>query len=213
MASDAEIDREKERERGILAGPDRKWLLMPRDEYVEEHSRQYWGQRRDKIVDRVQNAFLDFSLLYDHLDEEMCREIFGAPPTGRGHVGPHGHIGDVKLEGVRDALAFIIFGMVKASDTREAVFNQQGYEWTVFGELLEEAIKQVGIRHGVLIDEIEPMVFRGRSAPRIEETIKRAKAGEGLTGSEIELLQKSGQIDEERLFEAIQEAVEAPDEQ
>lgn len=68
MASSDENAANIGRPRGFLSPADRKWLLMDREEYIEGHSRQYWGQRRDEVYERVHNAILDFSLLWEHWD-------------------------------------------------------------------------------------------------------------------------------------------------
>lgn len=103
MASKDEIEREQERNRGILNGADRKWLLSPREEYIEEHSRQYWGQRRDKVRERTRNAILDFSLLFDHMTIDDWEAVSGSRPS------PSVWFDDPAFEaGVRDTLASML---------------------------------------------------------------------------------------------------------
>lgn len=116
MVSSDEIERETSRGRGFLSGADRKWLLMSREDFIEEHSRQYWGQRRDKITERLRNAFLDFSLVFEHLGEDERAKVFGRKP-GQPIPDP-----DVR-RGVRDALA-LIYRETKAPEGQGSPFEK-----------------------------------------------------------------------------------------
>lgn len=112
MVSKGKIEREMARGRGFLSSADRKWLLMPREEYIEEHSRQYWGQRRDELQNRVYDAILDFSLLWEHWDrdERWDRRAWWTVRGAEG-VRPYDEqIEDQALEdGLRDMSAFALF--------------------------------------------------------------------------------------------------------
>lgn len=87
-----------ERGRGILTEADRAFLRNP-----DEYSRQNAHARQNAIGERVRNAILDFTVLFDNLDAEGYQRIFGRPPTPKSQ-----RYADPALEaGLRDALAFV----------------------------------------------------------------------------------------------------------
>lgn len=103
MVSNGEMESKKDRDRGILNDADRKWLLMDREEFIEEHSRQYWGQRRDEVRKRTRDGILDFSLLFDHMTIEDWEAVSGSRPS------PQVWFDDPAFEsGVRDTLASML---------------------------------------------------------------------------------------------------------
>lgn len=61
------------RERGMFTEADRKWLITPKEEFIQEHSPQYWGQRRDDFAERLVHTLLDFRLLAANYDEHTDR--------------------------------------------------------------------------------------------------------------------------------------------
>ena len=88
------------RERGILTSADREFLRSDPDEY----SRQARHAREDAIVDRVRNAILDFTVLFEGLKPDDFNRVFGRYPNPKS-----GRYDDPALEaGLRDALAFIL---------------------------------------------------------------------------------------------------------
>lgn len=57
-----------DRERGILTPSDREFLLERKTDYTE-HSKK---QKRNRIRRRVRNAILDFTILFEHLEDRDC---------------------------------------------------------------------------------------------------------------------------------------------
>ena len=87
------------RERGILTSADREFLRSDPDEY----SRQARHARRDAIVERMRNAVLDFSILFEELDRDDFETIFSRP---RANKMPYN---DPTIEaGLRDTLALVL---------------------------------------------------------------------------------------------------------
>ena len=72
-----------ERGRGILSAADREFLRSD----PEEYSRQARHGREDAIADRVRNAILDFSLLFEHTDREDRERIYEELPDGTRGTG------------------------------------------------------------------------------------------------------------------------------
>lgn len=193
MASNEKIEREMARDRGILSSSDRKWLLLSRDEYVEEHSRQYWGQRRDEVINRVRNGVLDFTLLFDHLEHDQRVEIFGNPLISLMQFD------DPDFEaGIRDTLAFLIEGAGGASLLDEHVPPE-----TTAERLLEEAFGQIAWRYQYNLNGIQLDV----DAEKIpgDELLQRIEADEELTAEELAqlLLAKGDDVNTATLQEQI----------
>lgn len=193
MASNEKIEREMARDRGILSSSDRKWLLLSRDEYVEEHSRQYWGQRRDEVINRVRNGVLDFTLLFDHLEHDQRVEIFGNPLISLMQFD------DPDFEaGIRDTLAFMIEGAGGASLLDEHVPPE-----TTAERLLEEAFGQIAWRYQYNLNGIQLDV----DAEKIpgDELLQRIEADEELTAEELAqlLLAKGDDVNTATLQEQI----------
>ena len=85
-----------DRPRGILTPSDRDFLLGLKTDYTE-HSKK---QKRNRIRRRVRNAILDFSILFEHLDERDRKTVFDPDDEDR----------DAYTRGITDALAFFHLG-------------------------------------------------------------------------------------------------------
>lgn len=85
-----------ERPRGILTPSDREFLLGRKTDYTE-HSKK---QKRNRIRRRVRNAILDFSILFEHLEERDRNTVFD----------PDGEDRDAYTRGITDMLAFLHLG-------------------------------------------------------------------------------------------------------
>lgn len=64
-----------DRNRGLLSEVDRKFLAGEK-EYAH---RQTASDRRAEIKNRVQNAILDFTVLYEHMEEESVHGLLDSP--------------------------------------------------------------------------------------------------------------------------------------
>jgi len=63
---------ETDRPRGILSPADREYLISDKSGY----SHQAQHKRKKAIKERIVNAFLDFALIENHLDDEIRDEVF-----------------------------------------------------------------------------------------------------------------------------------------
>jgi hypothetical protein len=68
-----------DRSRGILTPSDREFLLGRKTDYTE-HSRK---QKRNRIRRRVRNAILDFTILFDYLEERDRELVFNPDAEDR----------------------------------------------------------------------------------------------------------------------------------
>jgi hypothetical protein len=80
-----------ERDRGILSPVDREYLRDP-----DAFSRQGGYQRRDAIRERIADAFIDFRLLFDHVDDEAINDVFSVEKRGRRETAIEREIPDAK---------------------------------------------------------------------------------------------------------------------
>ena len=85
-----------DRPRGILTPSDRDFLLGRKTDYTE-HSKK---QKRNRIRRRVRNAILDFSILYECLEDRDRKTVFDPDDENR----------DAYTRGITDMLAFLHLG-------------------------------------------------------------------------------------------------------
>ena len=85
-----------DRDRGILTPSDREFLLGRKTDYTD-HSKK---QKRNRIRRRVRNAILDFTILFEHLDDRDRETVFDPENDER----------DAYTQGIVDMLAFLHLG-------------------------------------------------------------------------------------------------------
>lgn len=85
-----------DRGRGILTPSDREFLLGRKTDYTD-HSEK---QKRNRIRRRLQNAILDFTILFEHLEGRDRRTVFDPESDAR----------DAYTEGITDLLGFLHLG-------------------------------------------------------------------------------------------------------
>lgn len=87
-----------DRPRGILSQADREFLLASDDEREENYSRQAKGNRERAIRERLENAILDFSMIFSRLDDRNLEFVFNPAEIDNTNAMRHG---------MRDLLAMI----------------------------------------------------------------------------------------------------------
>ena len=85
-----------DRDRGILTPSDREFLLGRKTDYTE-HSKK---QKRNRIRRRLRNAILDFTILFDHLEDRDRETVFNPEDESR----------DAYTQGIIDMLGFLHLG-------------------------------------------------------------------------------------------------------
>jgi hypothetical protein len=119
MKESADVDDESlttapDRDRGVLTQSDREFLLGRKSDYTEQSRRQ----KRSRIRSRVRNAVLDFSILFEHLDERDREMVFDPDDQHR----------EAYTRGITDILAFLHLGTM-------------GY-YTPFKHMLSEGVNR-----------------------------------------------------------------------
>ncbi|MFC6718189.1 hypothetical protein ACFQGT_11170 [Natrialbaceae archaeon GCM10025810] len=103
---------DSDRPRGILTPSDRDFLLGRKTDYTE-HSKK---QKRNRIRRRVRNAVLDFSILFEYLEDRDRNTVFDPDDEDR----------EALTQGITDVLAFLHLGTM-------------GY-YTPFKDMLSEGV-------------------------------------------------------------------------
>ncbi|HET7325336.1 MAG TPA: hypothetical protein VFJ06_13495 [Halococcus sp.] len=85
-----------DRGRGILTPSDREFLLGRKTDYTE-HSKK---QKRNRIRRRLRNALLDFTILFEHLEERDRKTVFNPQDDAR----------NAYTQGITDLLGFLHLG-------------------------------------------------------------------------------------------------------
>lgn len=96
VGSTDELALDPDRDRGVLTPSDREFLLGRKTDYTE-HSKK---QKRNRIRRRVRNAVLDFTILFEHLDDRDRETVFDPDDAER----------DAYTRGIVDMLAFLHLG-------------------------------------------------------------------------------------------------------
>lgn len=151
-----------DRSRGILTPSDREFLLERKTDYTE-HSRK---QKRNRIRRRVRNAILDFTILFDYLEDRDRELVFNPDAEHReeytrgitnmlaflhlGTMGYHTPFKDMLAQGVNKAeqeLAGSDYRMVTVDFDVEPVGRidvddvVDKLEYGEFGELTDEELR------------------------------------------------------------------------
>ena len=95
-AADETLAHSADRARGILTPSDREFLLGRKTDYTE-HSKK---QKRNRIRRRLRNAILDFSILFEHLEDRDRETVFN----------PENEARDAYTRGIVDMLGFLHLG-------------------------------------------------------------------------------------------------------
>jgi len=87
---------DSDRPRGILTPSDRDFLIGRKTDYTD-HSKK---QKRNRIRRRVRNAVLDFSILFEYMEERDRETVFDPDDEDR----------DAYTQGITDVLSFLHLG-------------------------------------------------------------------------------------------------------
>ncbi|MFC6835735.1 hypothetical protein [Halomarina ordinaria] len=172
------------RKNAMLTTEDRRWLTGEKV-YEGEHAKQQRYQRRRDIRERIRNALLDFTTLFEHLDADERAKLFGDRTTG-------GDLDTELTEGITDAVAFLLYntGFTRAIGG-STVQNAQP---TLAEQVLDEAIRRAGRRDDLLVTDVSVDVEATRTPP--ERLLAALQAGEDLTRAELRYLLDSDLVDE-----------------
>lgn len=181
---------EEERERGVLSSADRRYLRKGGDDLSE--GSEYNTKRR--IRRRVENSLLDFTILFEELEEEEREKIFHTD-DGAYKVFEDDDFGD----GVRDALAFILHNhgiveFMRVGDTGYHIPAEQ---------LLESAYERVGRKEEYLVEDVaRPEI----EAVHLRNVLRDLERGEDIPPLALGKVIETGKLDDQTVDE-IQEMV------
>lgn len=181
------------RKNAMLTTEDRRWLAGEKA-YEGEHAKQQRYQRRRDIRERVYNTLLDFSILFEHLEADERRKLFGEPGARQEPLTEDREL----VAGVRDAIAFLLYstGVARAMDDgadRETIAEQ----------LLTDALYQVGQEDGLLVRDVDLRIDADAlSRPAL---LAALEAGEELSPEELRALLETDAVD----TRAVQECIRA----
>ena len=103
-----------DRERGILTPSDREFLLGRKTDYTD-HSKK---QKRNRIRRRIRNAILDFTIIFEHLEERDRNTVFDPEDDER----------DAYTQGIVDMLALLHLGTMGYSTPFKDMLSQGVYK-------------------------------------------------------------------------------------
>ncbi|MFP9192809.1 hypothetical protein [Natronosalvus vescus] len=168
MTTDDEMDELKglaydpDRERGILTPSDREFLLGRKTDYTD-HSKK---QKRNRIRRRIRNAILDFSIIFDHLDDRDRETVFDPEDEER----------DAYTQGIVDMLALLHLGTMGYSTPFKDMLSQGVYK--AEQELAGSDYRMVNVYFNVDpvgqidVDEVIDKLERGRFNELTDEELR-----------------------------------------
>jgi hypothetical protein len=136
------------RKNAMLTTEDRRWLTNEKT-YEGEHAKQQRYQRRRDIRERVYNSILDFTILFQQLEEDEREKLFG-------HIagdGPHQVDDPDAFEaGIADALAFLLYNIGGTSLMRTPDTDTE--RRAVAHRLVTDALYRAGRRDDLLVEDV-----------------------------------------------------------
>ncbi|MCO8244898.1 hypothetical protein [Haladaptatus sp. AB643] len=187
------------RKNAMLTTEDRRWLTGEKT-YDGEHAKQQRYQRRNDIRERVYNSILDFTILFEHLEEAERKKLFGEVTAN----GRHWDVDDKPfIEGVSDALAFLLYNVDAAATMRTD--DEAHEEATVAEELLIEAFYRAGMKADLLVDQVD-LDVEAIQLP-FEDILADLEAGNELSPAALRVLLESEQVDTATIQEQLRSVV------
>jgi len=181
------------RKNALLTTEDRRWLRGEK-QYEGEHAKQQRYQRRRDIRERVYNSLIDFSILFEHLEDAEREKLFGTPGPDQPTVTDDAELTD----GIRDGLAFLLYNtgvtsLMDGDNKPEPVAN-----W-----LLTEALHETGQKDGLIVEAVDLKI----EAVGLSRTSLLAdlKEGRELSPQELRLLLESDEVDTQVIQDQIRE--------
>jgi len=197
-----------DRERGILAPADRKYLDNP-EEYQDRKTRQAAYNRRNEIPGRIRNSLLDMSILaHPQFPEDFLEEAFSVSEEKVDEQeGPWARLvqrGDVDEPLVDDKVEDAVVDAI--------TFFHRMYPPSLFNEIIEEGVKQAVDYyypdHEVVDASYEPEIRRqGAAHKRAKQAFEK---GRRLTDEQIRILLKGDDVDPEEVATHVREQPDSP---
>lgn len=175
------------RKNAMLTTEDRRWLTNEKT-YEGEHAKQQRYQRRRDIKERVYNSILDFTILFQNLEETEREKLFG-------HIAGDGACEiddpDAFEAGIADALAFLLYNIGGTSlmrtpdaDTRRRAVAQR---------LVTDALYRAGRRDDLLVEDMS-LDIDATYLP-LPNVLDELEAGTPLSPARLRVLLESEQVE------------------
>lgn len=193
------------RKNAMLTTEDRRWLTGEKT-YEGEHAKQQRYQRRRDIRERVYNALLDFTILFEHLDDAEREKLFGQVAAD----GTQWTVDDRALEeGVCDTLAFLLYtvGVTRLMQPDRADHSTP----TVAERLLNEALVRAGRQDDLFVEQTDLTVDARPLA--LSGLLDDLEAGNPLSVIGIRLLLESEQVETAAVQECLRTMIFETNEQ
>lgn len=184
-----------DRKNAMLTTEDRRWLTGEKH-YEGEHAKQQRYQRRRDIRERVYNSLLDFAILFEHLEADERKKLFGTPGTKQKSLTDDREL----THGIRDALAFLLYNTGITSLMGTDGSSEPVAEW-----VLTEALDRAGQKDGILVENVE-LDIDAVDLPQAS-LLEDLKAGEELSPRELRALLESEHVDIQDVQEHVRRQV------
>lgn len=175
------------RKNAMLTTEDRRWLTNEKT-YEGEHAKQQRYQRRRDIRERIYNSILDFTILFQHLEETEREKLFG-------HIAGDGSCQiddpDAFEEGICDALAFLLYNVGGTSLMRTPDTDTQGR--VVAQRVVTDALYRAGRRDDLLVEDVT-LDIDATYLP-LPNVLDELDAGTPLSPARLRVLLESDQVD------------------
>jgi hypothetical protein len=183
------------RKNAMLTTEDRRWLTGEKT-YDGQHAKQQRYQRRKDIRERVYNSMLDFSILFEELEEDEWREILGeVDDAGRQWRDAN----DDLQAGVRDGLAFLL----RSVDIGALMREDGSTGGTIPERMVTTAVRRAGHRDGMLVESVS--VDIEATDVSVPELLKELEDGGTISPSGLYLLMESGAVDTDVVQECLRD--------
>lgn len=191
-----------DRPRGILSQADRQFLRGEK-EYNSEQSKR---DARYRIRERVKNSILDFSILYQHLDQRDRDQIFS--PLSRDHEEVLGSDPEMSKESVSHMIEEGMF-IAGITDCLSFFYRETQGRNISFEDMFREAVRDMEEQKGYIVNDVSLKIDIEREQPEMEDLINRLNQGDSLTKEEISAIIRSEEFDinPEHLDELFQQIV------
>lgn len=187
------------RKNAMLTTEDRKWLTGEKT-YEGQHAKQQRYQRRRDIRERIYNSILDFSIVFEELDIEEHREIFGdVSDDGRQWMNDDADLRD----GVRDGLAFLFYTVGVAALMRD----DSGPTATVPEWMIKSGLQRAGQKDGLLVEDAQLDVEATDVA--VPNLLDALESGEDISPAGLYHLMESSVLDADVVQECLREQFDA----
>lgn len=177
---------------GFLTSTDKEFLQADGEYYTGENAKQSRYERRKAIAERARQAFHDFRLLYETLDEDERNRIFDIEPQGRRSINGERTYPSPAHPFYKDLIGSVAFlylaleGELGSSLTRERWFSIS------FERVLQQAIKageqkRYGRQVIVEVGELDVDVRTDIDAGTTEAAVDKLARGDYHTLTESEM--------------------------